>query len=311
VTGMPNQILGPSWSERIVRLRLGIAAHDALGRPGTLGGLGLYLEDVPRPWQVPKDPGVPPGDDAGLPGIPSNPSGRFALRFGGTGVTARASIVVRVVDRQRRYVPRRFSVPAPDQPSVMAADEANALDPALPLIPRAFRPALFPGAAYGAAAGATVLRGVVLAAGTSKPVPWARVEACTAQPIDVVDDNGNVVPIQPVLGRAHGDDRGEFLLVVGSLPRDVVVTSVTPDIELEVRVRARPQPVQFQTPDSPLGSPSDPLWQLPIELVPNLDPDGGVTLGVADPPGYTAKVSQVLTCRRGAATRPVIPFIVS
>jgi hypothetical protein len=308
---MANQILGPPWSERVVRLRLGIAAHDALGRPGPLGGLGLYVEDVPRPWPVPKDPGVPPGDDAGLPGIPSAPSGRFALRFGRIGGTARASIVVRVTDRQRRYVPRRFSVPAPDEAAVVAADAANSLDPTLPLIPRAFRPALFPGAAYGAAAGATVLRGVVLAAGTHVPVPWARVEARTAQPIDVVDDNGDVVPIQPVLGRAHGDDRGEFLLVVGSLPRDVVVTSVTPDIELEVRVRARPQPVQFQTPDSPLESPSDPLWQLPIEVVPDLGPDNGVTLGAADPPGYTATASQVLSCRRGSATRPAIPFIVS
>lgn len=311
MNGPANHVLGPSWSERVTRLRLGIAARDGLGRSAAPAGLGLYLEDVPRPWTYPSDPGAVIGEDAGLPGVRCSPAGRFALTFTGRQGQAGSRVLLRMIDRSRRYVPRRYSVPVPDEDTVLAAELAHAADPAQPLVPRSFRPALFPGAAYGVAAGATVLRGMVLDAATSAPVPWARVEARTAQPIDVIDDQGNVVATHPVLGRAHGDDRGEFLLVVGSLPRDVVVTANTPMIELLVRVTAGPSPAVFDASASPLQSPRDPVWRLPVEIVPDLTPDDGVTSGVTDPPGYTATVTETVSCRRGAATRPAVVFRVS
>lgn len=311
MNGPAPQLLGPPWSELVTRLRLGIAARDGLGRATAPAGLGLYLEDVPRPWPYPADPRVVLGEDAGLPGIRRSPTGRFALAFPGRPAQDGARVLLRIIDRSRRYVPRRFSVPVPDEDTVLAAESAHAADPSLPLVPRAFRPALFPGAAYGVAAGATVLRGRVLDAATSAPVPWARVEARTAQPIDIIDEDGNVVPTRPVLGRAHGDDRGEFLLVVGALPRDVVVTATTPMIELLVRVTAGPSPAVFETSASPLQSPRDPVWRLPVEMVPGLAPDDGVTSGVTDPPGYTATVTETVSCRRGAATRPAVVFRVS
>jgi hypothetical protein len=311
MNGPVTQLLGPPWSERVTRLRLGIAARDVLGRSAAPAGLGLYLEDVPRPWPYPAGPGVVLGEDAGLPGVRRSPAGRFALTFPPRRAQDGSRVLLRIIDRSRRYVPRRFSIPVPDEATVLAAEFAHAADPALPPVPRTFAPALFPGAAYGVAAGATVLRGMVLDDATSVPVPWARVEARTAQPIDVIRDDGNVVPTHPVLGRAHGDDRGEFLLVVGALPRDVVVSATTPMIELLVRVAAGPSPAVFETSASPLQSPRDPVWRLPVEIVSDLAPDDGVTSGVTDPAGYTATVTQKVSCRRGAATRPAVVFRVS
>ena len=75
---------------------------------------------------------------------------------------------------------------------------AEALGNDVPTTSRTWRPLLFPGAGYDLAETATGVRGTVTDAG--KPVRWARIEASA---------NGRVI------GRAHGDDRGEFLLVLG------------------------------------------------------------------------------------------------
>ena len=304
-----NQVLDATWSEQVTRLRLGVGAVDALGRAGVIAGLGLHVEDVPRPWPLPADPRRVIGGDAGLPGVAASPSGRFALAFPVRETSTSDRVTVRVVDPARRYVPRRLSVPAPALTTVIAADVAHAADPALPLTPRACWPRLFPGAAYGVAAGATVLRGVVRAQDGTL-LPWARVVARTARSIEIVDDQGHVSMIQPVLGRAHGDDRGEFLLVVGALPREVAVAATTPTIDLEVVVQVRPVPPVGDPVDSPTGSRRDPLWHLPVEVVPSLDPDDDVTTGVTTPGGYVAGVTVALTLRRGAATRPAVPFVV-
>jgi hypothetical protein len=306
-----NEVLDPVWAERVVRLRLGIGAVDALGRPGVVTGLTLHGEDRPRPTPLPADPRVPVGDDAGLPGVGPSPTGRFALAFPDREPTAPpARITVRLVDRSRRYVPRRLSIPAPTRAAVVAGDVAHAADPTRPLTPRACRPALFPGANYGLQAGATVLRGSVLSAGVGTPRPWARVTARTAAPIVIVDDQGVETAVQPVLGRAHGDDRGEFLLVVGSMPRDVAVLQATPTIDLEVRVAVRPFPAAAAPVTSPTGSRRDPLWHLPIEVVADLDQDDEVTRGVAVPAGYTSVLTTVVTVRRGTVSRPAVPFFV-
>lgn len=306
MTAAANQILDASWSERVTRLRLGIAAGDALGRGSALPGLGLFSENVPRPHPLPKDPRTVLSPDAGLPSLRRSPSGRFALAYPPEPPPPGARVEVRLVDPHRRYVPRRFSVPTPSLATVLAADLANAADPTLPLTPRSFLPLLYPGAAYAIAAGSTVLRGLVRDGTTSLPVPWARVEARTS--LDVIDDQGNTVTIHPVLGRAQGDDRGEFVLVVGTLPRDIVVTTFTPTIDLEIVVRARPQPVPFAASATPLESGRDPLWQLPVEQAIDLDPLGGVAVGTTLPPGYTTTATRMITCRRGAAVHLTAPF---
>jgi hypothetical protein len=103
-------------------------------------------------------------------------------------------LVVRVDDPSRRYVPRRFLVhPWP----VAALDEASGLAP-LPARYRLLRAWLWPGSAHPLPRGTTVVRGQV--AHGSAPVRWARIDA--------------IGPTGDIAGRAHADDRGEFVLIV-------------------------------------------------------------------------------------------------
>jgi hypothetical protein len=140
------------------------------------------------------------------------------------------------------------------------------------------------------------------------PVQWARVVATTAQPIAVHHDDGSSTLIQPELGRAHGDDRGEFLLIVGSLPRDVAVVG-SETIALAVQVRARPRPPETDPVDSPTGSRDDPLWHLPVEVVATLSSSDAVAAGTSMPDDYTAGTTTILTCTRGSVTRPARSFV--
>jgi len=305
-----NEVLAPAWTERVVRLRLGVEAVDALGRPGPLGGIGLHLEDGPRPAKVPSGVAAPVpfgdlDDGIGLPGVAASPSGRFALAFGQPIVDAPPNrVVVRIVDRHRRFVPRRLSIPAPSLQAVTTAEASHDADPTVPLAPRVCRPALFPGAAYGEAAGATIVRGRVTWGVGGPRAAWARVVARTAAPIDVHDEEGDVVAtVQPVLGRAHGDERGEFVLVIGPLPKELALAAET-TVDLELAITARPEPAANAPVASPTGSRADPLWHLPIETVGSLDPADLVTAGVTTPSGFTASTTVALTCDRGRITRP-------
>ena len=104
------------------------------------------------------------------------------------GTTDRVDL--RFVDSARRFVPRFLRVPI-----LTAAVAESRL-----YTHRVRRPMLFPGAAYDISATVTGLRGRVVRAVPNKEVivRWARVEAR--------------LPHSGVLvGRAHGDDRGEFL----------------------------------------------------------------------------------------------------
>ena len=114
-------------------------------------------------------------------------------------------LAIRLFDDARRFVPRRISYPIPTDVTV-----------ASPPV-RVRRPALFPGAAYDVSPTATGMRGRVTwkqAAANEQPARWVRVTAVS---------DGQVV------GRAHGDDRGEFLLLLanqaggqGDLPSPLV-----------------------------------------------------------------------------------------
>ena len=309
-------ILPAPWSERVWRLRLGIAPRDALGRPGPIGGLGLHSESVPKPWLVPPGPPEVLDPGIGLPGIPQSPSGRFAVKYERDHVDAPGApkpLVVRIVDRHRAYVARRFSIPVPKLETVQDADAAHAADPASPLTPRAFRPVLFPGSAYGTAAGATVVRGRVVWESNDRPAAWARVAARTADEIEIRDDNGDVIAtLQPLLGRAHGDEKGEFVLVVGPVPSGLGlgIEMKLRTLDLSVRVQVRPEPPVTDPVESPTGSRDDPLWHLPVEDVASLSPTDPVATGDTVPAGYTAGVTKNVTCRLGTATRPAVTFVV-
>ncbi len=201
-----------------------------------------------------------------------------------------ASISLRIVEgpfraTPRRYVPRRFTIPLvnPDEADV----EAN------PPGFRIFRPRLFPGAAYPIHETATGVRGRVERDG--KPMRWARVEAHNP-------DSGEVV------GRAHGDDRGEFLIILGSEAASIGEPTSTIDIFVTVYGPADP-PEADEDELSELIADTDPLWDLPVETLPMSEETDSVSLGEELPEDYTAEdVRLIEGLRLGRITSETEPF---
>jgi hypothetical protein len=169
----------------------------------------------------------------------------------------RDPLPVRFMDPTRRFVPRRLSVP---------------LTPA----PVMIEPGFFPGAAYGPGELATGIRGRVVRGppGDQAPVRWCRALARTA--------GGEIV------GRAHGDDRGEILLLLA--PEAGTIGDLQDPLDLEVTVYAR---LTVPPPANPLALELDPLWDLPLEPVSATTDDAarGLTL----PAGYVATATSVRT----------------
>jgi hypothetical protein len=206
------------------RLALGLLARDAVNDRGTNAPLRVGWEasghllsaDHPAWW---------PCVDFERAG-----GGRFRLR----ATPARPDVLtVRLLDRTRRYVARRLGVtlwPWADLVDPLPAHFVAVASRTLPVW-------LFPGAAYPLPRGATAIRGRV--ARQADALPWARVDA--------VDTGGTV------LGHAHGDDRGEFLLLLTDTNQNPVQSTV--DVRLVVRAPAVPLPAP---PVEPVPRPANP-----------------------------------------------------
>ena len=247
-----NEFLPSRFVESVSRLALGIEPTDPIVRARIGHAVDLAIDGTPRP--VPgylRDPAASPWDEPTvLPRLGRRDTGRHTLLFTGE---LDEPVVLRLQDPYRRYVPRRISV---EMPNPMLGG-------------RQIRPALYPGAAYGVPAGAVGMRGRIERDG--EPMRWARVEARRA-----VDDL--------LVGRAHGDEFGEFLLLLDPaasrgadliLPLEVAVTVFGPD--------DAPDPDDF--PDSS----EDPYWDLPVESA-TLDADGEAVLGGLElPAGYVSR----------------------
>ncbi len=116
----------------------------------------------------------------------------------------------------------------------------------------------------------TGMRGRVERAG--KPVRWARVFATR-------------VGMPRVIGRAHGDDRGEFLLLIAPEASNESELTNPLNIHFEIRV---PNPATAPQPPKQPGG--DPFWDLPVEPAADLIPPDyeadPVSRGDALPPDY-------------------------
>jgi hypothetical protein len=212
---------------------------------------------------------------------------RLVLRYG-PAVGARPRI--RLDDTARRFVPRRLEVPLWSLAEVEAADDAPgrpATGPFVPATSRLLRPWLLPGSGQVVARGSTGARFRVLLGGAG--VRWPRIEA--------FGHDGRRA------GWAHGDERGEVLLV---LDGPVVATPTDPfRVDLAVRVHW-PDPVQ-QPPVDPL----DPLADLVVEPVARsaappspADLDNDTLRGIARPPRYlTVATDTVVILPIGEVTR--------
>ncbi len=272
-----NTYVAERYDERVHRLAAGIEPVDA-ARLSRVAPPMRVVEEVPlteAQWRA-------LGDRRGDPITLMTPFERHATcrhvllyRHGlyrSSG--AEPHVPVRIVEApwpvdQRRYVPRRLSVPLLD-PATVDSRAAGF---------RIWRPRLFPGAAYPIHDTATAVRGRATRGG--RPVPWTRVVA--KHP-----DTGAVV------GRAHGDDRGEFFLVLSA----VAISSVARRNTLAVLVTVY-GPASEPTPGtdsvSRLAAAIDPLWALPLEVLPLDSATDAVSRGEVLPTDYTAEVSRSVT----------------
>jgi hypothetical protein len=185
----------------------------------------------------------------------------------------------------RRHVPRRlsFTLVDPSLPEPPTPDPDQATLDAMRAA-RWRKVALFPGAAYDAGSAPTGLRGRVRRLVEEHPVPvrWARVEARLRR-----RDGAPGL----VIGRAHGDDRGEFLLILGAIPGSML-TSLTVNVEVTVFGRT-PDPMVTD-----LARKHDPLWDLPIESA-SPPPADDVLLGLKIPGDYTLTSARVVPFKLG------------
>jgi hypothetical protein len=258
-------VLPNRFATRIHRLALGLEPIDAGRRMRVAHRLRISLETT----------------GAELPPVVRHASCLYVLLHA-AGVDT--PVDVRIEDPTRRFVPRRLRVPIPTLAAVQAAELLN-VD--LPAAERARRPFLFPGAAYDAPATGTALRGRVVRNGA--PMRWARVEA----------RSGNTL-----IGRAHGDDRGEFLLVLGP-DLSNLVSLVSP---LPVSVRVVGPTV---APPLPAAT-SDPLWDLPVETLPAAGTPDPISTGEQPPAAYVpgSPVTRTVPMVLGRLTRAQPVFVV-
>lgn len=224
--------------------------------------------------------------DEAARGLPRPPVERHdsclhALRYT-PGLAERVRL--RFVEDERRLVPRSISYPIL---SVAAAEAASH-------VMRVRRPRLFPGAAYDLGGGPTGLRGRVERGG--RPLRWARVVATLPNTSTVV-------------GRAHGDDRGEFLLLVAAAAG--AVGDLADPLTLRVVVSG---PAVAPVPSSPDLPGVDPLWDLPEEVASAIDPadpaSDAVSAGTALPAGYTATATRDVAVRLGQVISDPLPFTI-
>ncbi|MGW6129732.1 hypothetical protein ACWFNE_06880 [Cellulomonas sp. NPDC055163] len=268
------------------RLALGVRVLDGVTTLGAPWPLHVG-------WEAPARV-LPRGRPSWWPCVDLLPSGggRFRLNAGRTVVPT--TLVLRVYDPSRRYVPRRLSL-TPWSWSQLT-QQGHDVD----VRARTITPWLAPAAAYPLPVGSTSVRGRVTRGAVA--LPYARVRA--------------VAPgTNAVLGRAHADDRGEFTLLLRSTAQNPVMSTVTVDLvvygpvaapsapdDLPRRTRGPDGPL-FDPPVEPLQRPSDP--PLPAEL------DTPRLRGELAPPGYVLSTAPVLNRQLDVGRQTVltdVPF---
>ncbi|TCN32769.1 hypothetical protein EV644_12437 [Kribbella orskensis] len=265
------------------RLALGVEPIDAVTRHpiGAAVQVGREVADRRSAHRRPADPIDPLRRRSDLP-LETSGTTRFKLRHGRTvGDTA----LIRVDDPCRCYVPRRFSMPLW---TVADVDIGH-----IGAWYRLLRPWLSPGPAYPVPGGSTGLRGRVMRAGVA--IRWPRIVAV---------NNAGLV-----LGRAHGDERGEFLLLLNTVGTAPAPPGPTIDLELIVRASNRPR-------DTSAPMPADRIADLPLELVVRSpappgqpDLDNPLLRGEVTPRGYTTSTTRApMTIRVGRMELTTAPI---
>ena len=260
-----NAVVPAAYAERLQRLAVGFEPLDPV-RGGRVGHpLRFEVEGaLPRPPADPRSSYRHVAFQQVPPVVDRHDSCLHALLFQpGLPGDAGRTVDLRVYDHERRVVPRRFRVP------VLSIADAEA-EPR-PAALRTRRPVLFPGAAYDLSERSTGLRARVTRGG--RPMRWTRVEAR-------LEGSGAIV------GRAHGDDRGEFLLVLA--PAAAPLVELSDPLTVRVTVSG---PAAEPVPATPALPEQDPLWDLPVEVLPDPGLADPVSPGVDFPTGYVSTLT--------------------
>jgi hypothetical protein len=256
-----NQFLDNRYIERIDRLALGLEPVDAQRLHRVARPLSI---DVERP---PKAVVLPPAALNPYAIGPKPPKQRPQVRLDRHASCLHVllyypalvdTVDIRIYESLREFVPRRFTIPLHTAATV---DNFAYTD-------RVRRPFLYPGAAYDPDSCSTGIRGRVLRGG--QPMRWARIEATLPGTTTVV-------------GRAHGDDRGEFLLLIGT--NAIPIGDLVNPLTLQVTVHG---PATIPVPVPPSLASQDQLWDLPLETPPAPGVTDMVSSGESLPVNYTA-----------------------
>ncbi|MFH8251265.1 hypothetical protein ACH3VR_12915 [Microbacterium sp. B2969] len=242
------------------RLALGVVLKDAMTDRIAVGPLRVG-------WEA-EGHLLPRRSLPGWPCVDFEPvgTGRFRLR-----VTPRrpALITVRIDDPSRRYVPRRLTIP------LWTHDELTDPSPAnqIAVRSRTVQVWLWPGAAYPFSSGTTFLRARVARLG--RGVPWSRIVAISS--------------IGTVLGRAHGDDRGEFVLPLADTAQNPLQSSVT----VRLLVRGPNGPAELPPPEVVARPANPPVpGDLDNSVLRGLAPPSSLVPSIPPPPLFTVPVGQ-------------------
>jgi hypothetical protein len=241
-----NQFVDSLYVESVKRLALGLEPLDAV-----LGGRISQPITVDFPEKL---RGLP------RPDVDRHPSCLHVLIYQ-AGV--KDNVNLRFSEPSRRFCPRQIQYP------ILTIAQAEALD----YRNRVRKPSLFPGAAYDVAGCTTGIRGRVERKGSGKKIRWSRVTAT------LVNNGGTVI------AHAHGDDRGEFLLILP--PAATHGSDLVDPAEVRVDVFG---PAVDPVPVPPDLASLDPFWDLPTEVAIILDPahpdQDTISRGTVNPPGY-------------------------
>ena len=175
------------------------------------------------------------------PATPAQDPTNFVLRA--FGQADQHAMQYSTANDPRRYVPRRLALTPVQTDGVPSASAVN--------IRQGW---LWPGTAYPLPTQASAVRGCVrrgASLAVATPVAWARAVFTRPGPLPAN------FATETRLGHAHGDDRGEFLAVLG--PNAVTGGAALPaTIALNAWI--------FLPPPAPPYDPADPLASLPLEV---------------------------------------------
>lgn len=274
-----NQFVDAAFTESVQQLALGIESIDAAREQPLLTPVMLTFDDLLH------------GNVR--PCLLRHPSNRHTLLYEDHYAGTARTVELRIFDQRerlyasawdgRRFVPRRLRIALPTLAVAQSQPPAS----------RVCRPHLHPGVAYTMNTIATGVRAHAMRAAAGplplRPARWVRVLATVPATEPDLDDS-------TVVGRAFGDDRGEFLLM---LRFHVAAIGVEPLLSVRLRVFAPPEAVAA-TPELPAA---DPLWDLPIEQPATLADTDQVLRGETLPAGYVEAAQRTVQLPLGQLLR--------